>query len=821
MTAFGRRRPLIALRPFLAGSFLTLVLGASTLLIAHDEGGKPHHGNPPLHAQDTMRAFQDDHHSPQDLASMSITSCVDGSAGGYPCSNVDLLAFLPLSQIGGGNGNDIWGWTDPMTGKEYAIMGRTSGTSFVDISDPVDPVYLGTLPPPAGNSSWRDIKVYANHAFMVSEAVGSGLQVFDLTQLRNVAAPPVTFSQTAWYGGFSTAHNLVINEDSGYAYAVGSNICSGGLHMINIQNPAAPTHAAGPSPNASCFSADGYTHDAQCVNYQGPDPDHQGKEICFNSNEDTLTVVDVTDKSAPVQLSRTGYTGAQYTHQGWLTEDQRYFLIDDELDESRNGHNTRTYIVDVSDLDNPIVTGSYTAATPSIDHNQYIKGNYTYQANYRAGLRILDISDVANANLSEAAYFDIYPGSDSPNFNGAWSNYPYFGSGIVVVSGIEQGLFILKPNLGGSSAPPSAAIVSPAANDTVAGSVAVRIDAADAEDPLGTLTVEWNVDGAAWRPTTYNGVSGYYESSWDTAQDGNGPKTFNARAIDSTLREGGDSVNVTVFNPLPAFHIESIQVDVVHVSGPRNRGVATVTVLDEVNNPVEGVAVGGLFSGDWTDSSDTVTDSNGQAQSETPPVKDGANWTFCVNSASKTDWTYDQSASTTCGSTSGSATAGSITGTVTDSSTGLPIQNANVSTDTGQSATTNISGAYTINSVPAGNRTATVTANGYTSQQKQATVTGGATTVVDFSLAPSSSGGAGTIKGTVSDTAGAKLGGVTVETDTAQSAITNKGGKYTIQNVPEGSRTVTASKAGFNTQQQPATVTAGQTTTVDFSLSPQ
>ena len=386
-----------------------------------------------------------------DAVSQMVTTCSGGMAGTYPCSNVDLMSFLALADIGGGEANDIWGWTDSSTGKEYAIMGRITGTSFVDISDPVNPIYLGNLPPHAADSGWRDIKVYADHAFIVTEANDSGMQVFDLTQLRMVASPPATFSETAHYPGFSDAHNLAINEDSGFAYATGTNDCGSGLHMIDIRTPTSPT-------SAGCFSADGYTHDAQCVNYDGPDNDHQGMEICFNSNtnrfnlntdENTLTIVDVTNKAAPVMLSRTGYTGAWYAHQGWLTEDQAYFLLGDELDETINPDvtNTRTYMWDVSDLDAPALIGSHDSTTTATDHNQYVKGSYTYQSNYQAGLRILDITDIANGNLSEAAFFDVYPGGDSTSFNGSWSNYPFFDSGIVIVSGIEQGLFILRPNL--------------------------------------------------------------------------------------------------------------------------------------------------------------------------------------------------------------------------------------------------------------------------------------------------------------------------------------------------------------------------------------
>ena len=403
---------------------------AETILITASHGGGT------IGAEQTITIIDDD-------AAPAVTTCSGGMAGTYPCSNVDLMSFLALADIGGGDANDIWGWTDSSTSKEYAIMGRTNGTSFVDISDPVNPIYLGNLPPPAGEADERDIKVYADHAFIVTEANDSGMQVFDLTQLRAVASPPATFSETTHYSGFSNAHNLAVNEDSGFAYAVGTNTCGGGLNMIDIQTPTNRT-------SAGCFSADGYTHDAQCVNYDGPDLDHQGKEICFNSNLDTLTIVDVTNKADPVMLSRTGYSGSRYTHQGWLTEDQGYFLLDDELDEANNPDvtNTRTYMWNVSDLDGPALIGFHDSTTTAIDHNQYVKGSYTYQSNYRAGLRILDITDIANGNLSEEAFFDVDPGSDSSNYDdGAWSNYPFFDSGIVIVSVIEQGLFILRPNL--------------------------------------------------------------------------------------------------------------------------------------------------------------------------------------------------------------------------------------------------------------------------------------------------------------------------------------------------------------------------------------
>ena len=383
-----------------------------------------------------------------DTGGGGVTSpCVNGFAGSYPCNNVDLVGFMSLNQMGCSEANDIWGWTDPQTGKEYAIFGCTDRTTFIDISTPTNPVLVGSLSTNTFASNWRDMKVFNNHAFIVSEAGGHGMQVFNLTRLRNVNSP-VNFSADAVMTNLgngtslSNSHNIVLNEASGYVYTVGSNTCSGGLTVINVNNPTSPTFAG-------CFSSDGYTHDAQCVNYTGPDGQYAGREICFNSNENTLTIVDVTNKSDMTQISRTGYAGQRYTHQGWLTEDQRYFLMNDELDESQNGHNTRTHIWNVSNLDSPAYLGYYQAAVAAIDHNLYTKGNKAYLANYRSGLRILDISNIGSANLQEVAYFDTYPQNDAAAFNSAWSNYPYFASGNIIVSDIEQGLFILKDNSGG------------------------------------------------------------------------------------------------------------------------------------------------------------------------------------------------------------------------------------------------------------------------------------------------------------------------------------------------------------------------------------
>lgn len=371
--------------------------------------------------------------------SFAQTPCSGGTAGPYPCEGIDLQSQISLGDMNASDGNDSWGWEDPDTGKEYALMGLDNGTAFIDISDPINPIYLGKLPTHTNNSIWRDIKTYNNHAFVVSEANNHGMQVFDLTRLRDVTNPPVIFTEDAHYGNFGSAHNIVINEDTGYAYGVGTSTFNGGPHFVNIQDPTNPIAAGG-------FAMDNYSHDAQVVTYCGPDSDYTGKEILFGSNENEISIVDITDKSNPIGISTISYSNVGYTHQGWFTEDQRYFILGDETDEQDYGFNTRTLIFDFNDLDNPELFFSFEGETAAIDHNGYVKGTKFYMANYRAGLRVFDVSDIGNQGFAQESYFDTYPNNNNASFNGAWSVYPYLKSGNIIISDIDRGFFLVRPN---------------------------------------------------------------------------------------------------------------------------------------------------------------------------------------------------------------------------------------------------------------------------------------------------------------------------------------------------------------------------------------
>ncbi|KAF2738949.1 hypothetical protein EJ04DRAFT_573394 [Polyplosphaeria fusca] len=399
-----------------------------------------------------------------------FTECVNGTAvtakETYRCNNLDLYHFLSHSDLGSvdGFGSSSWGWTSE-DGREFMAIGQKDGTAFAEISKEGKLVYLGRLPQYSVPSDWREIRGQNNLMIIGSEAVDHGIQIFDMKKLLDIdPAKPVTFDNkkdlTGHFAGLpiGRTHNVVTNPAGNFIYSVGASprnsTCKSGIIFIDITDPSKPT-----SPG--CASEDGYVHDAQCLFYKGPDTRYTGHEICYGYNEDTLTIYDISDKSAPKILSITSYEGASYTHQGWVLdpENQKYLLLDDEYDEydglgpGANGHPT-TFIWDVSDLTKPKETGYYQSAARGIDHNQYVANGFAYQSNYGTGFRILDVSsiweDPTGKGVKEVAFFDVFPDDDGEpqggivDFVGTWSSYALFKSGYIFVNTMERGGFVLK-----------------------------------------------------------------------------------------------------------------------------------------------------------------------------------------------------------------------------------------------------------------------------------------------------------------------------------------------------------------------------------------
>ncbi|HZW10359.1 MAG TPA: choice-of-anchor B family protein [Phycisphaerales bacterium] len=363
----------------------------------------------------------------------------DPGAGGddraaFATKNMVLHSWLSLGDFPGGStsGNSCTGYVSP-SGREYAIMGLERGFGFVEITDPANPVIVNVITGPT--SLWHDVRCVGQFAYGVSEG-GAGIQVIDLTQIDNGV---VTLVKNKMQLGHSSTHTIAVDADSGYLYLAGTNINNGGLTAVSTTDADDPTIVGAWSQM--------YVHEAQIVSYtDGP---YAGRQIAFclsgfngGWSQTGLRIVDVTDKSNMFTISTVSWSGARYAHQGWLSEDRRYFYINDELDEGDSVSVTTTRIFDVGNLSSPAFAGTFTTGLPATDHNLHVKGNLIFESNYRSGLRVFDATNpVAPV---EIAWIDTYPADDNVGYNGTWNNYPFFPSGTIIISDIDRGLFVVS-----------------------------------------------------------------------------------------------------------------------------------------------------------------------------------------------------------------------------------------------------------------------------------------------------------------------------------------------------------------------------------------
>ena len=163
--------------------------------------------------------------------------------------NVDFLAQLePAGTFD--DYSDIWGYVDPTTGAEYALLCSELGLHVIDCTDPTNPVERGMIPsenPSSSSNFWRDVKTYGSYAYVVSEAYG-GIQIVDLSDPNNPTRVGVVAT-----GFFFDAHNIWIDVDAGYAYVCGT---SGGTMIFDLSEPTNPVRIRTlPSPTVHDLTA--------------------------------------------------------------------------------------------------------------------------------------------------------------------------------------------------------------------------------------------------------------------------------------------------------------------------------------------------------------------------------------------------------------------------------------------------------------------------------------------------------------------------------------------------------------------------------------
>jgi choice-of-anchor B domain-containing protein len=412
----------------------------------------------------------------------------------------DDLGALPIPGVWAkGMMNDLWGWTSPAD-EEYALAPNSGGIAIVRVTDPENPVYLGQIPsqsPGDFANIWGDPATFGNYAYFVTEIVGSSIVIVDLSGLDGLgpaSAPDDLLAEPTFFwieGGYLGSHNVHINEASGFAYVAGVRLADGAANnACGLENPPRfntlilDLNSDPENPSVAACLADVGEHDFHVVNYAGPDNDHQGEEIAFvfDGRDRTGAAIggftriwDVTDKANIAEIASFRIPGLVFSHNGATTIEQDFLFIGDEIDEliladwafsflfaqpvadPTNKPQTGTYIVDITDLDNPVFSHRYEDGTVGLDHNFVVEGDKLIIASYTSGTRVLDIiRENGDVNLAPHAFMDTEPRLQekilniqqeenfSSAFLGQWGIYAFPDSDTIIASDINNGLVVMK-----------------------------------------------------------------------------------------------------------------------------------------------------------------------------------------------------------------------------------------------------------------------------------------------------------------------------------------------------------------------------------------
>lgn len=467
--------------------------------------------------------------------SHAAAACVGNVSAGFPCQSVSLLSHLAFDTLKpvSTKANDIWGFTDLNTGREYAFIGVENGVAILDITDPTAPEQVGA--PTGTSTTWRDIEIYQvfdasaqrwrAYAYVTADAVQDVLMLLDLSGLPN------GIERVNFQSDHRSAHtDYMLNSDFTYGISqtgetpvlaiAGSNLVGGNHRLYSLANPRAPAllsvSASGYAHDLASFPIKDARKDTQCVNAQS----RPVCQVLTDFNENTVDVWDVTDPTSRQLLASQPYPNARFVHTGWWTDDGRYLYVNDELDERDLGLNTTIRIFDMADLRTPALVGSWVGPTRAIDHNTYVKGNRLYFANYSEGLTILDITNpVAPVRVGS---FDTWPANSDTAFVGAWGVYPFFASGTLAISDINSGLYLVhnetlatprgaftvaNAKVSGTEGQALAIGVNRISGGT--GAVSVRLDvlyatATSADATLASTTLNWADGDTAQKSATLN-----------------------------------------------------------------------------------------------------------------------------------------------------------------------------------------------------------------------------------------------------------------------------------------------------------------------------
>lgn len=351
----------------------------------------------------------------------------------YPSLNISLLAQLNPETDNTNNGgrkySGCWGWFQANKNKEYALIGTSAQTYFIDVTNPTNPMIVDSVKARRKGCTWREIKTYQNYCYIVSDDESpNSFQIVDMQYLPD--SVHVVYDDTTY---FERCHTIFVDNDKLYCGGPTSKgAVTESMRVYSLSNPEAPVLLRKLVQDVPSID---YVHDMFVLN----------DTIYASCGNQGLYILKLNSLNQFLPLAAfTNYIQAGYNHSSWITNNRKTLVFADEVPAGLSAK-----VLDITDISNISLKDTIRSNFGATAHNPYIIGNkWCWMSSYQDGIYLYDVSDPANTTIH--GYFDTHPQHGANDnfatnaYKGNWGAYPYLPSKIIIANDMQNGVFILE-----------------------------------------------------------------------------------------------------------------------------------------------------------------------------------------------------------------------------------------------------------------------------------------------------------------------------------------------------------------------------------------
>jgi choice-of-anchor B domain-containing protein len=321
------------------------------------------------------------------------------------------------------------GWVDTSNGREYAVIGSSRpGTYIIEVTNPAAPVLRDYIPGigNANKSIWHEYQTFGKYLYIVSDDGGPNtFQIADMSYLPDSVHLVHNDSSI-----FKRSHTIFIDGNKLYCGSVDRvGAPDASMAVYSLANPQVPALLRMLNDDYPFIS---HVHDMFVRN----------DTVYASCGTQGLYIYKFNSNNTFTQLGSLPNPSGNYNHSSFLNADGTVLINCDEVPAG-----IPVKLVDVTDITNPGIYTTFTSNVGATPHNPYIKDGKAIIAYYQDGVQIYNIDNPASP--FRIGYFDTHPQNvgnyPNPPYQGAWGAWPFLPSGVLLVSDMQMGLFVLDP----------------------------------------------------------------------------------------------------------------------------------------------------------------------------------------------------------------------------------------------------------------------------------------------------------------------------------------------------------------------------------------